>query len=79
MTKSKSALAAQLTGTAGKTPVTGCRLCEKLETLNADDAAALRGALERGVSVENLYDALRDNGQTVPRRDITKHKKGSCI
>lgn len=72
-------LADQLSGVKGTPPITGCRLCQKLETLNAGDAAALRGALERGVSTENLYTALRDSGHTVPRRDITKHRKGSCI
>lgn len=52
-----------------------CKLCETLGTLPAGEAEALRGALERGVGVEVIYEALRDNGHQVPRRHITKHRK----
>lgn len=53
-----------------------CRLCEKVNSLPPADAEALRGALERGISVQDLYEILRENGQRVVRRDIEKHKKG---
>lgn len=52
-----------------------CRLCAKIETLPATEAEAIRGALRNGIAVETLYDILRDNDHTVPRREITKHKR----
>lgn len=77
MARAKSStLVARLDGARGRgIEQQPCKLCETLGTLPADEAEALRGALERGIGVEVIYEALRDNGQQVPRRHITKHRK----
>lgn len=57
---------------AGEEP---CRLCVKLGELSTEDATAIRTAMTRGISTQDLYHALRDEGHRVVRDDIWRHRR----
>lgn len=67
-------LAAALAGKVRAQGNQACRLCVKLGELPQEEAEAVRESLRRGISIEDLFEALRETGNHVPRRDVRLHK-----
>lgn len=70
MSSLTDALSSATTG-SGET----CKLCVTIEGLEPADRDAVRKALKAGISDEDLWTALDQNGYRTPRRHIRDHKK----
>lgn len=74
-------LAEKLAGLEPNPPGTRCRTCLVLDTLPAEDSAALRrilnvpkGAMER-VSADQIVRVLRDEGIVISRQSVERHRR----
>lgn len=71
-------LAEKLNTPTRRQPGTPCSVAELLAKLNNDDRAALHAALDSRQSSSEIYWALRDEGHTVGKQTIGRHRRGDC-
>lgn len=55
-----------------------CSVGHHLATLPPDEAGALQTMLDANWSQDAIYDALTDEGHTVGRQSINRHRTGKC-
>ena len=77
-------LAERLASTQRRGPGLPCSVAIVLETLDDEDAQALRDALAvpkgdpNRLSAQQLSEILREEGHKVPYKSLELHRKGAC-
>lgn len=61
-----------------KKRVVGCTVSQLIDSLEKEDAEALKSALNSPASTRSIHDALRAESHTVDRNLLSLHRKGFC-
>ena len=64
--------------TTSKQRVVECPVGQLVQSLDADDAEALKSALDSPASTRSIHEALRAESYRVDRGLLSLHRKGFC-